>query len=156
MYVTMTALSPGRMPRSPPYLFIAEQDAAFTERPPPSVLRQVMVPELSLSCITTVPAPALFMASTIEAVNPPRVGVMPRASTSDDTPPLRMRDNERCFNNLAMVTMAPWRGPVDLPNCGRLGSRQGRIGSHRIPPGSFWRPCSATTQRNRRFRAVAP
>ena len=78
----------------------------------------------------------------IEALKAPSVGVMPRRSTSDDTHPLRTRGNEidRFFNECAMVTMAPWRGPVDLPDCGRLGSRQGRIGSHRIPPGSCGAP----------------
>jgi len=117
IYVTTTALSPGRMPRSPPYLFMAEQDAAFSQTPPPSVLRQVMVPELSISCITIVPVLALVTSPEIEAVKAPNVGVMPRASTSDDTPALRTRDIERFFNNSAMVTMAPWPGPVDLPNC---------------------------------------
>jgi len=92
---------------SPPYLFIAEQDAAFTASPPSSVLRQVMVPELSVSCITIVPVPALFTSPKIEAVKAPNVGVMPRASTSDDTPALKTRDIERFFKEFAMVTMAP-------------------------------------------------
>src|SRR5450759_15995 len=128
------------MPTFPPYLLVPGKGAAFSDTPPPSVLRQVMVPELSVSCITIVPVPALFTSPKIEAVKAPNVGVMPRASTTDDTPALRMRDIERFFNNFAMVTLAPWRGPVDLPNCGRLGSRQGRIGSHRIPPGSCGAP----------------
>ena len=42
-------------------MLMVEQDAASSNNPPPSVLRQLIVPELSVSCITIVPAPALLV-----------------------------------------------------------------------------------------------
>ena len=69
---------------SPPKLLMVEQDAASRSIPPPSVLRQLIVPELSVSCITIVPEPALLRLPEIEAVKAPNVGDMPTASTSDE------------------------------------------------------------------------
>src|SRR5664279_5031392 len=117
-----------------------------------------MVPVLSFSCITIVPAPALLAVAAIEAVKVLRVGEKLRASTSDDMHPLRTSGTEiACFlKMLAMVTMAPWRGPVSLPHSGRLGEQ---AGPYRVSPDSprqSLRPCSAKTERIQQLPLTVP
>jgi len=83
---------------------------------PPSVLLHVVVTEPTVvdSSMTRVPADVLLVSLVICAVKAENVGDIPRARTSDETPPARTsgRESLRFFeevSDMAMVT--PWLSP---------------------------------------------
>src|SRR5664279_1274862 len=77
----------------------------------PTALVQVVPPLVSV--MARVPALALTLL-VIEAVKAEKVGDIPRASTSDETPPATMsgRESLRFFEEVSDMAMAtPWLGP---------------------------------------------
>ncbi len=99
----VVTVSPGTMARSAPYLLIVAQVAELVDTLPPSVERQVTVPALFFSSMIRVPVPAVFTLFWIDALKAANVGVMPSASTRDETPPA-MRMGREALRFLVVVS----------------------------------------------------
>jgi len=141
MLTVVTAEVPGTMVVLPPYLLMPMQMAELVAREPPSVLLHVVVfvPTVADSSMMREPMPAVLTVFWIEALKAENVGDIPRASTSDETPPARTsgRESLRFFEEVSDMSMvAPWlvRAVPLVPEIGMC--KQVRIVSHRSPPGS--------------------
>src|SRR5665647_3296104 len=113
MLIVVVTVWPGIMPRLAPYLSIVMQVALLVEIPAASLL-QVTVPAALVSCITRVPEPAVSTVFWMEALKAEKVGDIPKASTSDDTPPARTsgRESLRFFEEVSDLGMlTPWLSP---------------------------------------------
>jgi hypothetical protein len=75
MVMGVTTAVPGTMAWLPPNLLMVLHVEVLVDMLPPSVLRQVTVPELFCSCMIRAPVPAVFWLLVMLATNPERVPV---------------------------------------------------------------------------------